>query len=129
MGNERRLDVFAKVRSAVATTRKKASADGLFVGTSCMIALVSYTHYTPALAHVSPEELSFSDVTCLLGAITSFILLALSKSDRPVFAKPSVIWISSACVLVSILTFALFPTMVRVSPLLVTVIGGGLFGI
>ena len=129
MGNERRLDVFAKVRSAVATTRKKASADGLFVGTSCMIALVSYTHYTPALAHVSPEELSFSDVTCLLGAITSLMLLALSKSDRPVFAKPSVIWTSSACVLVSILAFALFPTMVRVSPLLVTVIGGGLFGI
>lgn len=47
MGNERRSSVIAKLRSALVSTREKIVADGLFVGTSCTIALVSYTHYTP----------------------------------------------------------------------------------
>ena len=129
MGNERRSSVIAKLRSALVSTREKIVADGLFVGTSCTIALVSYTHYTPALAHTSPEALSFSDVACLFGALTSLVLLAFSRHDRPVFAQPTVIWISSACVLVSILAFALFPALAYMSPLLVSLVGGGLFGV
>ena len=81
MGNERRSSVIAKLRSALVSTREKIVADGLFVGTSCTIALVSYTHYTPALAHTSPEALSFSDVTCLFGALTSLVLLTFSRRD------------------------------------------------
>ena len=111
MGNERRSSVIAKLRSALVSTREKIVADGLFVGTSCTIALVSYTHYTPALAHTSPEALSFSDVTCLFGALTSLVLLTFSRRDRPAFAQPAVIWISSACVLASILALALFPAL------------------
>ena len=129
MGNERGSDAVAKLRSALANTREKIVSDGLFVGTSCAIALVSYTHYTPVLAHTSPEALSFSDVACLFGALTSLALLAFSRHDRPVFAQPTVIWISSACVLVSILAFALFPALAYMSPLLVSLVGGGLFGV
>lgn len=129
MGNERGSDAVAKLRSALANTREKIVSDGLFVGTSCAIALVSYTHYTPVLAHTSPEALSFSDVACLFGALTSLVLLAFSRHDRPVFAQPTVIWISSACVLVSILAFALFPALAYMSPLLVSLVGGGLFGV
>lgn len=129
MGNERRSSVIAKLRSALVSTREKIVADGLFVGTSCTIALVSYTHYTPALAHTSPEALSFSDVTCLFGALTSLVLLTFSRRDRPAFAQPAVIWISSACVLASILALALFPALSYLSPLLIALVGGGVFGI
>ncbi|MFR1638151.1 MAG: hypothetical protein ACLSVD_02685 [Eggerthellaceae bacterium] len=38
------------------STREKIVADGLFVGTSCTIALVSYTHYTPALPTPRPKR-------------------------------------------------------------------------
>ncbi len=129
MGSERRSSVIAKLRSALVSTREKIVADGLFVGTSCTIALVSYTHYTPALAHTSPEALSFSDVTCLFGALTSLVLLTFSRRDRPAFAQPAVIWISSACVLASILALALFPALSYLSPLLIALVGGGVFGI
>lgn len=129
MGNERRPSVIEKLRGAVLSTRDKIAEDGLFVGTSCTIALVSYTHYTPTLAHTSPEALSFSDVACLLGALTSIVLLALSKRDRPAFAHPAVIWTSSACVLASILSLALFPNLAQLSPLIVALVGGGVFGI
>ena len=129
MGDARRSSVFAKLRDVVLSTRDKIVADGLFVGTSCTIALVSYTHYTPALAHTSPEALSFSDIACVFGVLTSVLLLVLSKRDRPAFARPAVIWASSLSVLVSILSFALFPTLAHLSTLTVAFVGGGLFGV
>lgn len=129
MGKERRNGMCAKARAAVANTRERVSADGLFVGTSCCVALVSYTHYTPALAHAAPEALSFSDAACMLGVMTSVVLLALSRHDRPAFARAAVIWVSSACVLASILLLALFPGLANLPANPFSLIGGGLFGI
>ncbi|MFR1638152.1 MAG: hypothetical protein ACLSVD_02690 [Eggerthellaceae bacterium] len=62
------------------------------------------------------------------GALTSLVLFTFSRRDRPAFAQPAVIWISSACVLASILALALFLALSYLSPL-IALVGGGVFGI
>ncbi|BAK45224.1 LuxR family transcriptional regulator [Eggerthella sp. YY7918] len=127
MGKGQCSKIASKLRQTASNMKSRIIADPLFIGTSCAIALVSYTHYTPTLAQTAPDVLSFSDVACLFGVFASLVLLILSYRNHPVFARPCVIWIASACVLVSILSVALFPEL-RGS-WLVTVVGGGLFGI
>lgn len=91
MGEEEPKGAYFKVQNAVLSSKKKITSDGLFVGTACSVALVSYTHYTPTLAQTTPSDLSFSDMACILGTITAIVLLILSRHNRPAFARPLVI--------------------------------------
>ena len=80
----------------------------------------------PALAHTSPETLSFSDVTCLFNALTSIVLLIFSKRDRPASHNPpSSGFQAPACWPASSRWRSSRP--VAPLPLLIALIGGGLF--
>lgn len=128
MGSGKRSGMRAKARDAAASAKSRIAADGLFVGTSCCVTVVSYTHYTPTLAHTTPAALSFSDMACIFGVLTSVVLLALSRHDRPSFARPAVVWASSACVLASILLLSFFPHLDVVSTNAFQMVAGSLFG-
>ncbi|MEG2127476.1 MAG: LuxR C-terminal-related transcriptional regulator [Bacteroides sp.] len=129
MGKKRLFGTGSRLRQVILSTKNRITSDSLFIGTACCVALVSYTHYVPTLAHTTPAALSFSDMACFFGVLTSIVLLVLSRHNHSVFARPLVIWTLSVCVLASILLLALLPGLAYPPFDFFTLIGGALFGV
>lgn len=67
---------------------RDASRDGLLVGMACNFAFVTQVFFAPAMTHVTPFMLSFTDMSYVFGALCAAFLLVRSRGSLPRMSMP-----------------------------------------
>ncbi|MDO4442785.1 MAG: helix-turn-helix transcriptional regulator [Slackia sp.] len=111
-----------------------ASKDGLLVGMACNFAFVVQVFFAPAMTHVTPVMLSFTDTSYCCGALCAAFLLLRSRKTPLVPSMPVLWGLSCAVALLFIVYGFLVPSVADiVSVDTVTnalfLFGGALFGV
>lgn len=90
---------------------RRSSKDGLLVGMACCFAFVTQSFFAPAMTHVTPFMLSFTDMSYCFGALcAAFLLLRMhGETLRP---RASILWgLSGALALIFIVYSLLLPSV------------------
>ena len=69
----------------------EASKNGLLLGMACNFAFVVQAFFAPAMTHVTPFSLSFTDMSYLSGAFFAAILLARARK-KTALPSASALW-------------------------------------
>lgn len=113
---------------------RRSSKDGLLIGMACNFAFVTQVFFAPAMTHVTPFMLSFTDMSYCFGALSAAFLLARmrAKTLRP---RATVLWgLTGALVLMFVLYSFLLPSVADIvsanaAANMLFLAGGALFGV
>lgn len=113
---------------------RRSSKDGLLIGMACNFAFVTQVFFAPAMTHVTPFMLSFTDMSYCFGALSAAFLLARmrAKTLRP---RATVLWgLTGALALMFVLYSFLFPSVADIvsanaAANMLFLAGGALFGV
>lgn len=113
---------------------RRSSKDGLLIGMACNFAFVTQVFFAPAMTHVTPFMLSFTDMSYCFGALSAAFLLARmrAKTLRP---RATVLWgLTGALTLMFVLYSFLLPSVADIvsanaAANMLFLAGGALFGV
>lgn len=113
---------------------RRSSKDGLLIGMACNFAFVTQVFFAPAMTHVTPFMLSFTDMSYCFGALIAAFLLARmrAKTLRP---RATVLWgLTGALTLMFVLYSFLLPSVADIvsanaAANMLFLAGGALFGV
>lgn len=112
---------------------RRSSKDGLLIGMACNFAFVTQVFFAPAMTHVTPFMLSFTDMSYCFGALSAAFLLARmrAKTFRP---RATVLWgLTGALTLMFVLYSFLLPSVADIvsanAANMLFLAGGALFGV
>ncbi|MBS6939980.1 MAG: helix-turn-helix transcriptional regulator [Slackia piriformis] len=113
---------------------RRSSKDGLLIGMACNFAFVTQVFFAPAMTHVTPFMLSFTDMSYCFGALSAAFLLARmrAKTLRPC---ATVLWgLTGALALMFVLYSFLLPSVADIvsanaAANMLFLAGGALFGV
>ena len=113
---------------------RRSSKDGLLIGMACNFAFVTQVFFAPAMTHVTPFMLSFTDMSYCFGALSAAFLLARmrAKTLRP---RATVLWgLTGALALMFVLYSFLLPSVADIvsanaAANMLFLAGGALFGV
>lgn len=112
---------------------RRSSKDGLLAGMACNFAFVTQVFFAPAMTHVTPFMLSFTDMSYCVGALCAVFLLLRMRTKR-VRPCAAVLWgLTGALALLFVLYSLLVPTVADIvfantAVNLLFLAGGALFG-
>lgn len=112
---------------------RDASRDGLLVGMACNFAFVTQVFFAPAMTHVTPFMLSFTDMSYVFGALCAAFLLVRSRGSLPRMSMP-LLWGLSLAMAVLFALYGLLITdvndiaSVNFATNAMFLVGGTLFG-
>lgn len=113
---------------------RDASRDGLLVGMACNFAFVTQVFFAPAMTHVTPFMLSFTDMSYVFGALCAAFLLVCSRGSLPRMSMP-LLWGLSLAMAVLFALYGLLITdvndiaSVNFATNVMFLVGGALFGV
>lgn len=113
---------------------RDASRDGLLVGMACNFAFVTQVFFAPAMTHVTPFMLSFTDMSYVFGALCAAFLLVRSRGSLPRMSMP-LLWGLSLAMAVLFALYGLLITdvndiaSVNFATNVMFLVGGALFGV
>ena len=112
---------------------RRASKEGLLVGMACTFAFVVQVFFAPAMTHVTPFMVSFTDLSYLCGAaFAAFLLARVRASGRCRFVP--MLWTVAAAVAILFAAYgAMVPDVASVASAappvnVLFLLGGALFG-
>ena len=112
---------------------RDASRDGLLVGMACNFAFVTQVFFAPAMTHVTPFMLSFTDMSYVFGALCAAFLLVRSRGSLLRMSMP-LLWGLSLAMAVLFALYGLLITdvndiaSVNFATNAMFLVGGALFG-
>lgn len=113
---------------------RDASRDGLLVGMACNFAFVTQAFFAPAMTHVTPFMLSFTDMSYVFGALCAAFLLVRSRGPLPRVPMP-LLWGLSLAMAVLFALYGFLITdvndiaSVNFATNAMFLVGGALFGV
>lgn len=113
---------------------REASKGGLLLGMACNFAFVVQAFFAPAMTHVTPVMLSFTDMSYICGAICAAVLLMRARK-HPVHLRIPTLWGLSLVVALMFFAYSfLVPSIEDVTSASTAVsvlflVGGALFGL